>query len=70
MIKGTGVRNEADKHEYRYKDYPPYEILYNKYILLLCLKVTLWSIASSLLHYSQDKGKKRKNPYIWMELIG
>ena len=32
MIKGTGVRNEADKHEYRYKDYPPYEILYNKYI--------------------------------------
>lgn len=35
-------------------------MLYSKYILLLCLKVTLWSIASSLLHHSQDKGKKRK----------
>ncbi|MGL5713638.1 MAG: B12-binding domain-containing radical SAM protein [Paraclostridium sp.] len=32
MIKGTGVRNDADIHEYRYKEYPPYEILYNKYI--------------------------------------
>ena len=32
MIKGTGIRNNADKHEFRYKDYPPYEVLYNKYI--------------------------------------
>ena len=32
MIKGTGVRNRADKHGYRYKDYPPYEVLYNDYI--------------------------------------
>lgn len=37
-------------------------MLYNKYILLLCLKVTLWSITSSLLHYSQDKGEKKKKP--------
>lgn len=32
MIKGTGIRNRADEHEYSYKDYPPYEILSNKYI--------------------------------------
>lgn len=32
MIKGTGIRNEADIHDYLYKDYPPYEILSNKYI--------------------------------------
>ncbi|MEG1312142.1 MAG: B12-binding domain-containing radical SAM protein [Romboutsia sp.] len=32
MIKGTGVRNRAEKHGYKYKDYPPYEILYNDYI--------------------------------------
>ncbi len=32
MIKGTGVRNRANKHGYRYKDYPPYEILYNDYM--------------------------------------
>ena len=32
MIKGTGIRNQADEHEFRYKDYPPYEVLYNKYI--------------------------------------
>ena len=32
MIKGTGVRNRAKEHGYRYKDYAPYEILYNDYI--------------------------------------
>ena len=32
MIKGTGIRNSADIHEFKYKDYPPYEVLYNKYI--------------------------------------
>lgn len=32
MIKGTGIRSRADEHEYIYKDYPPYEILENKYI--------------------------------------
>lgn len=32
MIKGTGIRNNADEHEFRYKEYPPYEVLYNKYI--------------------------------------
>lgn len=40
-------------------------MLYNKYVLLLCLKVTLWSKVSSLLHHSQDKGaKKEKQPHI------
>lgn len=32
MIKGTGIRDRADEHNYQYKDYPPYEILSNKYI--------------------------------------
>ncbi len=32
MIKGTGIRDRADEHAYEYKDYPPYEILSNKYI--------------------------------------
>nr|WP_279265824.1 B12-binding domain-containing radical SAM protein [Romboutsia sp. Marseille-P6047] len=32
MIKGTGVRNTAKEHGYKYKDYAPYEILYNDYI--------------------------------------
>ncbi|MFI3210030.1 MAG: B12-binding domain-containing radical SAM protein [Peptostreptococcaceae bacterium] len=32
MIKGTGVRNRADIHGYQYKDYAPYEILFNNYI--------------------------------------
>lgn len=32
MIKGTGVRANANIHGYKYKDYPPYEILYNNYI--------------------------------------
>ncbi len=32
MIKGTGIRKEANQHQYEYKDYPPYEILSNKYI--------------------------------------
>lgn len=32
MIKGTGVRNTANQHGYKYKDYAPYEVLYNDYI--------------------------------------
>ncbi len=32
MIKGTGVRNTANEHGYKYKDYAPYEVLYNDYI--------------------------------------
>lgn len=32
MIKGTGVRNRALLHGYKYKDYAPYEILYNNYM--------------------------------------
>ncbi|MCC0782062.1 B12-binding domain-containing radical SAM protein [Clostridioides sp. ES-S-0108-01] len=32
MIKGTGMRKVADKHGFKYKDYAPYEFLYNNYI--------------------------------------
>lgn len=32
MIKGTGIRKTADIHEFKYKSYPPYEVLSNKYI--------------------------------------
>ncbi|MDY5480041.1 MAG: B12-binding domain-containing radical SAM protein [Peptostreptococcus porci] len=32
MIKGTGLRNSSDAFGYEYKDYPPYEILSNKFI--------------------------------------
>lgn len=32
MIKGTGIRNNAEKHGLIYKDYPPYEVLYTDYI--------------------------------------
>ena len=32
MIKGTGIRNNSEKHGYVYKNYPPYEVLYNKYM--------------------------------------
>lgn len=32
MIKGIGIRKVSDFHKYEYKDYPPYEILSNKYM--------------------------------------
>lgn len=32
MIKGTGIRNRSDVHGYKYKNYPPYEILSNNYM--------------------------------------
>lgn len=32
MIKGTGIRYRSDVHGYEFRDYPPYEILSNKYI--------------------------------------
>ena len=32
MIKGTGLRRRADKYGFEYKNYPPYEILSNKYM--------------------------------------
>ncbi|WP_129723235.1 B12-binding domain-containing radical SAM protein [Xylanivirga thermophila] len=41
MLKGSGIRRDAKKHEYEYRSYPPYEVLENKYIYygdLLCLK--------------------------------
>lgn len=32
MLKGTKIREEAHLHGYCFKDFPPYEVLYNKYI--------------------------------------
>ncbi|SHH24580.1 B12-binding domain-containing radical SAM protein [Tepidibacter thalassicus] len=32
MLKGSGIRKMADKHGYIFKEYPPYEVLGNKYI--------------------------------------
>ncbi|WAW15178.1 B12-binding domain-containing radical SAM protein [Peptostreptococcus equinus] len=32
MIKGTGIRERSDEFDYVYKDYPPYEILSNKFM--------------------------------------
>ena len=39
-------------------------MLYNKYILLLYLKVTLWSIASSLCTTPRTRGKKKKPSHV------
>lgn len=32
MLRGTGLRNEAEKHEYTYMDHAPYEILSSKWL--------------------------------------
>ncbi|HHU91302.1 MAG TPA: DUF4080 domain-containing protein [Clostridiaceae bacterium] len=32
LLHGTRVRREADSHGYKYRDYPPYEVIENKYI--------------------------------------
>jgi radical SAM superfamily enzyme YgiQ (UPF0313 family) len=32
MIKGTGMRKKAKQHGFKYKSYPPYEVLSNDYI--------------------------------------
>ncbi|UPA30240.1 B12-binding domain-containing radical SAM protein [Terrisporobacter glycolicus] len=32
MIKGTGMRYNSEKYGYRFKDYAPYEVLYNDFI--------------------------------------
>ncbi|MCC3869428.1 B12-binding domain-containing radical SAM protein [Terrisporobacter mayombei] len=32
MIKGTGMRYSSEKYGYRFKDYAPYEVLYNDFI--------------------------------------
>lgn len=34
LLKGSKVRNEALKHGFVYRTYPPYEVLYNDYISL------------------------------------
>ena len=32
LLHGTRMRKEADLHGYKYRDYPPYEVIENKYI--------------------------------------
>ena len=32
LLHGTRIRREADLHGYKYRDYPPYEVIENKYI--------------------------------------
>lgn len=32
VLPGTDIRKESSSHEYKYKDFPPYEILSNKYL--------------------------------------
>ncbi|NSW92193.1 MAG: B12-binding domain-containing radical SAM protein [Firmicutes bacterium] len=32
MLKGSKIRYQAEKHGYSFRDYPPYEVLYNKYV--------------------------------------
>ena len=35
FLKGTKIREEASKHDYVYKNYPPYEIIQSKYMSYL-----------------------------------
>lgn len=32
LLLGTRIRNEAEEHGYKFRDYPPYEVIENKYI--------------------------------------
>jgi hypothetical protein len=32
LLKGSKIRAESDIHDYRYRDYPPYEVLSSRYI--------------------------------------
>ncbi|HOJ09670.1 MAG TPA: B12-binding domain-containing radical SAM protein [Clostridiales bacterium] len=32
MLKGSHIRNYSEKHGYKFREYPPYEVLNNKYI--------------------------------------
>ncbi len=32
LIQGTRIRREAQKHGYKYRDYPPYEVIENQYV--------------------------------------
>lgn len=32
LLRGTRIRREADRHQYRFRDYPPYEVLSNRYM--------------------------------------
>lgn len=32
LLHGTRMRREADEHDYKYRDYPPYEVIENKYM--------------------------------------
>lgn len=32
LLKGSSIRNESDKYGYKFRDYPPYEVLSNSYL--------------------------------------
>ncbi len=32
LLHGTRIRREAEKHQYRFRSYPPYEVLSNRYL--------------------------------------
>ncbi|NLI37819.1 MAG: DUF4080 domain-containing protein [Clostridiaceae bacterium] len=32
LLQGTRIRDEAEKHHYQYRSYPPYEVLSNRYM--------------------------------------
>ena len=32
LLRGTRIREEAERHGYKYREYPPYEVIENKYI--------------------------------------
>ena len=32
LLRGTRIREEAEKHGFKYREYPPYEIIENKYL--------------------------------------
>ncbi|MFZ5986651.1 MAG: B12-binding domain-containing radical SAM protein [Bacillota bacterium] len=32
MLKGSGIREEYDKYDYKFREYPPYEVLSNRFL--------------------------------------
>ncbi len=32
LLHGTRIRSEAEKHQYKFRDYPPYEVIENQYM--------------------------------------
>lgn len=39
LLRGTRIRREAQKHGYKYRDYPPYEVIENQYLSSMDLLV-------------------------------